>query len=118
MPDLFHDSSLIPASFEAWFETRGWMIHPHQVAMVEADRDGRSALLVAPTGTGKTMAGFLPSLIELSAPDAEDSLHTIYISPLKALAVDIERNLAIPIREMGLDIRAETRTGDTPQAKR
>ena len=45
-------------------------------------------------------------------------MHTIYISPLKALAVDIARNLTDPVAEMGLDIRIETRTGDTPQGKR
>jgi len=74
-------------------------------------------LLNAPTGGGKTLAGFLPSLIEL-ADAPPDGLHTLYISPLKALAVDIERNLAMPVAEMGLPIRLETRTGDTPQAQR
>ena len=120
-------------------------------------------LLIAPTGGGKTLAGFLPSLVELSAlhlspqagtgptiegvagegasrlaPDGhapsprleppvsppsprarrEGGLHTLYISPLKALAVDIARNLETPIAEMGLPIRIETRTGDTPSSKR
>ncbi|MEX0759424.1 MAG: ligase-associated DNA damage response DEXH box helicase, partial [Tistlia sp.] len=69
------------------------------------------------TGGGKTLAGFLPSLIELAEAPAE-GLHTLYVSPLKALAVDIERNLTAPIRELGLEVAAETRTGDTPQAKR
>lgn len=82
-------------------------------------------LLIAPTGAGKTLAGFLPSLTELAArgepmPGAAGgkSLHTLYISPLKALAVDIERNLDRPVTEMALPVRIETRTGDTPQSKR
>ena len=84
-------------------------------------RAGRSALLVAPTGAGKTLAGFLPSLTALAErPPAKRSrgLHTLYISPLKALAVDIARNLETPIAEMGLSIRVETRSGDTPSHKR
>jgi ATP-dependent Lhr-like helicase len=85
--------------------------------LLAADRAGRSALLVAPTGGGKTLAGFLPSLIALTDAPAP-SLHTLYVSPLKALAVDIHRNLETPIAELGLSIAAETRTGDTPQSKR
>ncbi len=85
--------------------------------MLEAADDGVSALLIAPTGGGKTLAGFLPSLVELSArPHA--GLHTLYISPLKALAVDIARNLMAPVEEMGLPITIETRTGDTPANRR
>lgn len=85
--------------------------------MLETDRAGDHALLIAPTGGGKTLAGFLPSLIEL-AERPTDGIHTIYISPLKALAVDIQRNLTAPVEEMGLDIRVETRTGDTPANRR
>src|SRR5438105_14745704 len=82
-------------------------------------RAGRSVLLIAPTGAGKTLAGFLPSLIELSAQSSgQGGLHTLYISPLKALAVDIARNLERPVAEMRLPIRIETRTGDTPASKR
>ncbi len=80
---------------------------------------GRSALLVAPTGAGKTLAGFLPSLVELAAtPPGKRGLHTLYVSPLKALAVDIARNLEAPIQGMGLPVTVETRTGDTPAHKR
>jgi len=85
--------------------------------MLAAARSGRSALLIAPTGGGKTLAGFLPALIDL-AESPRDGLHTLYVSPLKALAVDIHRNLTRPIEELGLDLACETRTGDTPQAKR
>jgi ATP-dependent Lhr-like helicase len=108
---------LLPARFVRWFESRGWRPHPHQIAMLRAARDGRSALLVAPTGGGKTLAGFLPSLVELAAHPRE-GLHTLYVSPLKALAVDIHRNLVQPVEEMGLAVTLESRTGDTPQHKR
>jgi len=85
--------------------------------MLAAAREGRSALLIAPTGGGKTLAGFLPSLVELAETGAQ-GLHTLYISPLKALAVDIRRNLEVPVAELGLPLRIETRTGDTPQSAR
>ncbi len=74
--------------------------------------DAPSLLLIAPTGGGKTLAGFLPSLVEL-ADGAHEGLHTLYVSPLKALAADIKRNLGTPIAEMDLPIRVEDRTGDT-----
>src|SRR4029077_8153431 len=89
----------------------------HQLAMVRAARTGSSALLIAPTGGGKTLAGFLPRLIELTEARVQ-GLHTLYISPLKALAVDIHRNLEVPVAEMGLPITLETRTGDTPASRR
>ncbi|MDO9426708.1 MAG: ligase-associated DNA damage response DEXH box helicase [Methylobacterium sp.] len=111
----------LPERFAAWFSARGWTPRPHQLDLLAIVRAGRSALLVAPTGAGKTLAGFLPSLTALAdRPPAKTSrgLHTLYISPLKALAVDIARNLEAPIAEMGLSIRVETRTGDTPSHKR
>jgi ATP-dependent Lhr-like helicase len=85
--------------------------------MLDAARGGKSALLVAPTGAGKTLAGFLPSLVEL-IEQPTDGLHTLYVSPLKALAVDVQRNLLGPIAEMDLPIRVETRTGDTPSDRK
>ncbi|WP_114954553.1 ligase-associated DNA damage response DEXH box helicase [Sphingosinicella terrae] len=103
----------LPPPIAAWFEAKGWQVRRHQREMLEAARAGRSALLVAPTGAGKTLAGFLPSLAALAERPAE-GLHTLYVSPLKALAVDVQRNLLIPVEEMGLPIRIETRTGDTP----
>ncbi|WP_170370883.1 ligase-associated DNA damage response DEXH box helicase [Ruegeria arenilitoris] len=101
----------IPARIDTWFTARGWSIHPHQQAMIDRAR-APATLLIAPTGGGKTMAGFLPSLIEL-AEGRHAGLHTIYVSPLKALAADIKRNLRGPADEMGLPIRIEDRTGDT-----
>ena len=106
--------------FAGWFAGRGWTPRPHQLALLATARAGRSALLVAPTGAGKTLAGFLPSLFELAegGPRAGQGVHTLYVSPLKALAVDIARNLEVPVSEMGLPVRIETRTGDTPSHKR
>ena len=113
-------TELLPPLFTRWFAARGWAPRAHQLDLIAQARAGRSTLLIAPTGAGKTLAGFLPSLIELAGRplDAEPVLHTLYISPLKALAVDIARNLERPASEMGLDIRLETRTGDTSAAKR
>ena len=132
----------LPDVIGSWFAAKGWAPRRHQLEMLRAAQAGRHALLVAPTGAGKTMAGFLPSLVELIAgthplpelaeghsfsspaeeeaglrqaqPERRSALHTLYVSPLKALAVDVQRNLIDPITEMGLDIRVETRTGDTP----
>ncbi len=131
-----HDTSL-PEPFLRWFAGRGWTPRAHQLELLAKARAGRSVLLIAPTGAGKTLAGFLPTLVELGAPQQrqrtaptsklistgrgvqrEGGLHTLYISPLKALAVDIARNLERPVAEMGLPVRVETRTGDTPTSKR
>jgi ATP-dependent Lhr-like helicase len=109
--------AILPDRFRAWFAQRGWTPHPYQLELVAAAAAGESALLVAPTGGGKTLAGFLPSLIELAAAPAP-GLHTLYVSPLKALAVDIQRNLQAPIAELGLPVTVETRTGDTPASRR
>ena len=103
--------STLPPQFADWFATKGWSIHPHQADMV-ARAGEPSLLLIAPTGGGKTLAGFLPTLVEL-ADGAHDGLHTLYVSPLKALAADIKRNLGTPIADMSLPIRVEDRTGDT-----
>jgi ATP-dependent Lhr-like helicase len=195
-------SALLPEIFLRWFESRGWSPREHQLALLAKACDDRSALLIAPTGAGKTLAGFLPTLVELSSasarvlssplpprsggeglgvgglstrssvsgeiaetpptpdpsppratrvgggekPAARSSrsdgkassevtprgeftstgrgvqrsrgLHTLYISPLKALAVDIARNLETPIAQMNLPIKVETRTGDTPVSRR
>ena len=166
------ETQVLPEPFAGWFAARGWVPRAHQLELLAKARAGRSVLLIAPTGAGKTLAGFLPSLVELSGrlhlsslagrgrraegaageggfPEAptgsEDpspgsislrsivptsprkrgevvrrtgGLHTLYISPLKALAVDIHRNLETPVAEMRLPIRLETRTGDTPVSKR
>jgi len=107
----------LPTRFAKWFADLGWTPHPHQLALLDGARRNQDVLLIAPTGGGKTLAGFLPSLTQL-ADDPAPGLHTLYVSPLKALAVDIHRNLQVPIADMGLPVTAETRTGDTPQHKR
>ncbi len=109
-------SATLPSAFENWFATRGWTIHPHQRDVLDRAQ-APALLLVAPTGGGKTLAGFLPSLAEL-ADGQHTGLHTLYISPLKALAADIRRNLATPVSEMSLPIRIEDRTGDTSATKK
>ena len=130
----------LPEPFAGWFAQRGWAPRAHQLGLIDKAREGRSVLLIAPTGAGKTLAGFLPSLIELAAaspvgaePPVESTepaagkkprrrvkrrLHTLYVSPLKALAADVQRNLETPLAEMGLPIRVETRTGDTSASAR
>src|SRR6516225_9985001 len=135
--------AILPDIFVRWFARRGWTPRAHQLDLLAKARTGRSVLLIAPTGGGKTLAGFLPSLVELSGTSIsrppqsggeqyqrgklfstgrdlrrDGGLHTLYISPLKALAVDIARNLETPVAEMRLPIRIETRTGDTPISKR
>ncbi len=106
----------LPAPFADWFAARGWSLHPHQAEMLARGNDA-ALLLIAPTGGGKTLAGFLPTLVDLAA-DPRPGLHTLYVSPLKALAADIKRNLRTPVEEMGLPIRIEDRTGDTTQTQR
>ena len=122
---------MLPENFQHWFDGRGWTARPHQLALIDAAQRGESVLLVAPTGGGKTLAGFLPTLIDLSDRPLKSTsaasrprgqraraLHTLYISPLKALAVDVARNLEAPIAEMALPVSVETRTGDTPASRR
>ena len=112
-------AGLLPPAFVAWFAARGWAPRPHQLELLARAEEGKSALLVAPTGAGKTLAGFLPTLVDLAQPRSRaKGLHTLYVSPLKALAVDVARNLEAPAREMALSLRIETRTGDTPASKR
>ncbi|WP_379063348.1 ligase-associated DNA damage response DEXH box helicase [Mesorhizobium sp. UC22_110] len=123
-PRLVADDTLLPEPFTHWFAAKGWAPRPHQLELLANAHAGRSMLLIAPTGAGKTLAGFLPSLTELASRprrrpgERPRGVHTLYISPLKALAVDIERNLGKPVEEIGLPISIETRTGDTPAHKR
>ena len=110
----------LPEPFAGWFASRGWRPHAHQLQLLDLARERRDTLLIAPTGGGKTLAGFLPSLVDLNGQGRQPQagIHTLYVSPLKALAVDIARNLTEPVAEMGLPITLETRTGDTPPSRR
>ena len=117
------DLAAIPPELTAWFTARGWRVRRHQAEMLAADDAGQHALLVADTGAGKTLAGFLPTLAafaptRLDGTPPPDGLHTLYVSPLKALAHDVQRNLMAPIEEIGLPIRVETRSGDTPSDRK
>ncbi|QNO29225.1 ligase-associated DNA damage response DEXH box helicase [Sphingopyxis sp. OPL5] len=107
----------LPQIFTDWFAARGWRVRRHQADMLAAATRGEHALLVAATGAGKTLAGFLPTLVDL-AESPSDRLHTLYVSPLKALAADVERNLIGPITDMDLPISVESRSGDTSSDKK
>lgn len=106
----------LPPALSSWFSAKGWTLHPHQQDMLTR-ADDPATLLIAPTGGGKTLAGFLPTLAELG-PSPPPGLHTLYVSPLKALTADIRRNLGLPIEGAGLRIRVEDRTGDTSYTQR
>lgn len=109
----------IPHPISDWMAEKGWSFHPHQTQTASTALEGRDLVLFAPTGAGKTLSGFLAPLIDLHHnPIDGDALHTLYISPLKALSTDVHRNLLKPIEAMDLPVRAETRTGDTPSSKR
>jgi ATP-dependent Lhr-like helicase len=103
----------LPEAIARWFERRGWTIRAHQLQMLDAAQAGDHALLIAQTGAGKTLAGFLPVLADAARRGPRPGLKALYVSPLKALAADIERNLAAPIAGMGLPLTVESRTGDT-----
>ena len=118
LPESAAAPPLLPKVFTDWFAKRGWAPRAHQLELLAKARAGRSTLLIAPTGAGKTLAGFLPTLVELNERQTatkkvvstgrglarSGGLHTLYISPLKALAVDIARNLEKPVEEMGLPL--------------
>ena len=113
----------VPNEIASWFGARGWRLRDHQTAMLSAADAGQHALLVADTGAGKTLAGFLPTLADftpsrLAGSPPPEGLHTLYVSPLKALAHDVQRNLVAPVEQMGLPIRVETRSGDTPSDRK
>src|SRR4051812_24757707 len=79
---------------------------------------GEHVLLSAPTGSGKTLAAFLYGLDRLNATEERGKTRLVYVSPLKALSYDIERNLRVPLRGIGADLKVAIRTGDTPQRDR
>ena len=113
----------LPPELAGWFSGRGWQLRRHQREMLAVADAGQHALLVADTGAGKTLAGFLPTLADfcpsrLNGAAPPDGLHTLYVSPLKALAHDVRRNLLLPAEELGLPIRIETRSGDTPSDRK
>lgn len=117
------DRTSIPTEITDWFAARDWRIRRHQSDMFDVSAAGKHGLLSADTGAGKTLAGFLPTLAafcpsQLGEDGPPKGLHTLYISPLKALAHDVQRNLLTPIEEMALDISVETRSGDTSSERK
>jgi len=103
--------------FTNWIRNKGWSYYDYQLKVLEAVYKKEDALVVSPTGSGKTVAGFLPTIIE-SDVYKKNVLYTLYISPLKSLSYDIERNLLNPINELGLNISIDVRTGDTNAYKK
>ena len=103
--------------FTNWIKNKGWSYYDYQLKVLEAVYKKEDALVVSPTGSGKTVAGFLPTIIE-SHVYKKNVLYTLYISPLKSLSYDIERNLLNPINELGLNISIDVRTGDTNAYKK
>src|ERR671934_191339 len=100
-----------------WFERAFEAPTPAQAQAWPAIAPGEHALISAPTGSGKTLAPFLWALDKLGR---EPAAHTrlVYVSPLKALAYDVDRNLRAPLRGIGADLSVGIRTGDTPQRDR
>ncbi|MBS0255596.1 MAG: ligase-associated DNA damage response DEXH box helicase [Proteobacteria bacterium] len=113
-------AAVLPPELAGWFAARGWVLRRHQAELLG---HGGHALVMADTGAGKTLAGFLPTLAAfcpsvLAGRAPPQGLHTLYVSPLKALAHDVRRNLLAPVEVLGLPCRIEARSGDTPSARK
>src|SRR5438105_10475403 len=124
--------SLFHSAVAAWFAKSFAAPTPAQAEAWPAIQAGRNVLIAAPTGSGKTLAAFLAAINDLVrqglAGGLRDETQVVYVSPLKALSNDVQRNLEAPLagigamlREQGLpqpEIRALVRTGDTPSSER
>ena len=100
----------------SWFATRGWQPFPFQEEVWSAYGAGKSGLIHAPTGVGKTLAAWLgPVAAGLASGDGAPGLKVLWITPLRALAVDTTQSLREPLAALGLDWTVEMRTGDTSQ---
>ena len=107
------------APVRRWFEASFEGPTPAQAGGWEAISKGGNALICAPTGSGKTLASFLWGIDKLArSPELGTGVRLVYVSPLKALSYDIERNLRAPLRGIGAEISVGLRTGDTPQKER
>ena len=103
-----------------WFANAFEAPTPAQERAWPAIATGDHVLISAPTGSGKTLAAFLWGLDRFVAAPPGDERRTrlVYVSPLKALSYDVERNLRAPLRGLSLDVRVAIRTGDTPARER
>src|SRR5215475_8232917 len=101
----------------AWFERTFEAPTPPQVLGWPAIATGAHVLIQAPTGSGKTLTAFLSAIDRLTSTPG-DGLRLLYVSPLKALNYDIERNLRGPLAGLESSLRVAVRTGDTPQKER
>jgi ATP-dependent Lhr-like helicase len=111
-------AAFTPAA-RSWFERAFGSPTPAQAQAWPAIASGRHVLVCAPTGSGKTLAAFMWALDRLAREPEEARTRVVYVSPLKALAYDIERNLRAPLRGIGAEhVRVGIRTGDTPQRER
>ncbi len=101
-----------------WFESAFERPTPAQEQAWPAIAGGEHVLISAPTGSGKTLAAFLWGLDKLAREPSTGRTRLVYVSPLKALSYDVERNLRAPLRGIGADLKVALRTGDTPQKER
>ena len=92
--------------FTKWMNSNKWKYFDYQLKVLKTIEKKKDLLIVSPTGTGKTIAGFLPAIIDIT-DEKQSKLHTIYISPLKSLAKDIKRNISEPIDAMNMNISLE-----------
>ena len=104
-------------SAEKWFASRGWTPHAFQREAWTRFRNGESGLIHVPTGSGKTYAAYLAALEEIVAGRPRGAA-VIYVSPLRAVARDIELALRSPVEECGLAVTVGSRTGDTDARER
>src|SRR5262245_28549369 len=109
--------SVLSPKTRTWFERAFEGPTPAQTLGWPAIESGGHVLIQAPTGSGKTLAAFLLGLDRLNETPGE-GLRLLYVSPLKALNYDIERNLRSPLAGLGSELRVGVRTGDTPAAER
>src|ERR671930_2254794 len=109
--------SVFTPATRAWFERAFAAPTPAQEQGWPAIASGEHTLIQAPTGSGKTLAAFLYGIDRLTASPG-DGLRLLYVSPLKALNYDVERNLRGPLAGLRSELRVGVRTGDTPQKER
>src|SRR5207253_5653051 len=116
-PGFVDPLSVFSPATRAWFEGAFDAPTPAQVQGWPAIATGAHVLIQAPTGSGKTLTAFLYAIDRLNARPGE-GLRVLYVSPLKALNYDIERNLRGPLAGLESSLRVAVRTGDTPAKER